>query len=47
MDGVYNIDNQVAKIAKEHQIITEYVVKFNKSLKRMYQYPFDQNTSTL
>lgn len=33
MNGIYNIDNMVAKIAKEHKIITEYVVKFNKSLK--------------
>lgn len=33
MEGIYNIDNPVAKISKEHQIITEYVVKFNKSLK--------------
>ena len=33
METVYNIDNQVAKIAKEHKIITDYVVKFNSSLK--------------
>lgn len=33
MNGIYNIDNQVAKIAREHKIITDYVVKFNKSLK--------------
>ena len=33
METVYNIDNQVAKIAKEHKIITDYVVKFNNSLK--------------
>ena len=33
MEGVYNIDNQIAKIAKEHKIITDYVVTFNKSLK--------------
>jgi len=33
MENVYNIDNQVAKIAKEHKIITDYVVKFNNSLK--------------
>lgn len=33
MEGIYNINNQVAKIAKEHQIITDYVVKFNNSLK--------------
>lgn len=32
MDGIYNINNQVAKIAREHQIITDYVVKFNKGL---------------
>ncbi len=33
MDNVYNINNQVAKIAKEHKIITDYVVKFKESLK--------------
>ena len=32
MDGIYKIDNMVAKISKEHKIITDYVVKFNKSL---------------
>ncbi|MCD6584433.1 MAG: hemerythrin domain-containing protein [Desulfobacteraceae bacterium] len=33
MDGIYNINNDIAKIAKEHKLITEYVVSFNKSLK--------------
>ncbi len=33
MDGIYNIDNMVAKIAKEHKIITKYVVEFNNKLK--------------
>lgn len=33
METVYKIDNEVAKIAKEHKIITDYVVKFNSSLK--------------
>jgi hemerythrin-like domain-containing protein len=33
MDGIYNIDNMVAKIAKEHQIITKYVAEFNKRYK--------------
>ena len=33
MEGSYNSDNAVAKISKEHKIITEYVIKFNKSLK--------------
>jgi len=33
MNEIYNINNEIAKISKEHKIITEYVVKFNKSLK--------------
>ena len=33
MDGVYNIDNMVAKIAREHQIITKYVAEFNNRYK--------------
>ena len=33
MDGIYNIDNMVAKIAKEHEIITKYIAEFNKKLK--------------
>lgn len=33
MDGIYNINNMVAKIAKEHLIITKYVAEFNKKLK--------------
>ncbi len=33
MNEIYNVNNMVAKIAKEHKIITDYVVTFNKSLK--------------
>ncbi|MDA3898608.1 MAG: hemerythrin domain-containing protein [Desulfobacteraceae bacterium] len=33
MEGIYNINNKVAKIAKEHEIIIKYVVEFNKKLK--------------
>ncbi|PIP41264.1 MAG: hypothetical protein COX19_04020 [Desulfobacterales bacterium CG23_combo_of_CG06-09_8_20_14_all_51_8] len=33
MEGVYNINNQVAKIAGEHLLITRYVAEFNKKLK--------------
>jgi len=33
MNGIYNINNDIAKIAREHTLITEYVVSFNKNLK--------------
>jgi hemerythrin-like domain-containing protein len=33
MEGVYNINNHVAKIAGEHLLITRYIAAFNKKLK--------------
>ena len=33
MDGIYNINNKMAKIAGEHQLITRYAVEFNNNLK--------------
>ena len=33
MTDVYNIKNQVEKIAKEHQLINNYIVTFNKAYK--------------
>ena len=33
MSEVYNIDNYIAKLSREHQIITKYVAEFNNKLK--------------
>jgi len=33
MSKISNVNNEIAKISREHKIITEYVVKFNQSLK--------------
>lgn len=33
MSEIYNIDNFIAKLSKEHQIITKYVAEFNNKLK--------------
>ena len=33
MEGVYNINNQVAKLSQEHILINKYVSEFNKNFK--------------
>ncbi len=33
MDGIYNIDNMVTKISKEHHIIIKYIAEFNNRYK--------------
>lgn len=33
MDGVYNINNQVAKLSREHILINQYISEFNKNFK--------------
>lgn len=33
MDGIYNIDNMVAKTSQEHHIITKYIAEFNSKYK--------------
>jgi hemerythrin-like domain-containing protein len=33
MDGIYNINNKVAKIAHEHHIIIKYIAEFNNRYK--------------
>ena len=33
MDGIYNIDNMVAKTSQEHLIITKYIAEFNSKYK--------------
>lgn len=33
MDGIYNIDNMVSKVSKEHHIIIKYIAEFNNKYK--------------